>query len=442
MINLSSRAGIGLVDVPSLRTSLMLPFVIGCLAIMLSLGGLLAWSCVATIASAVVVPGVVVVDTGRKFVQHLDGGIVESVDVKEGQEVRAGQVLMRLDSAVIDIAADSLERLLALNIATEARLQAEQNGDTQPAFPNEPLYVNRSTWQAVTRDQMKLFSTRQHSLENKIISLRSDGAEAASVAETIGRQIASQELRLNLTRQELLHAASLAKLGFGTRQRVLEVTRSVAELQGEMASLQSKEADARQLVTHDRLQELQASAAFQEDAGLDLQQAQRDQAELLLKSRTVHQQKAALQLKAPVAGKVVNLAVHTVGGVIGAGVTVMELVPDDDPLVLEAKIRPDDIEGIVVGLPIEVRLLGVDDQQLPRLPGLVTRVSADRIEDAVHGNSFFSVRAEVAQAELKKLGSHELRAGMPITLMIKKGQQSPLGYLTSPLIKFFARPLL
>ena len=423
------------------RASLAFPSAIGMLTIFVSLGGLLIWSFAASIASAIVVPGTVVVDTGRKFVQHIDGGTVKSVDVKEGQEVKAGQVLMKLDSTVVDIAAESLEQLLALNVATEARLHAEQDGSLQPNFPNHVPYIREAVWRAVKQEQMKLFVARQRSLTNKILSLRGDGEEAAAVAGSVESQIGSQELRLSLTRQELSHAFSLARSGFGTRQRVLEVTRSIAELQGELANLRSKEADARQLVMHDKMQELQTSTNFQEDAGLDLQQAQRDQAELLLKLRTVHQQKAALELTATVAGKVVNLAVHTVGGVVGAGMTVMEIVPDGDPLVLEAKLRPDDIEGVVVGLPINVRLLGIGDQQLPRLAGVVTRVSADRIEDNVHGSSFFNVRAEVSQTELKKLGSHELRAGMPVSLMIKKGQQSPIAYLTLPLITFFSRPL-
>ena len=441
MIGVRSRVGLELANAMPPRISLMFPSILGILTILTSLGGLVAWSCVGSIASAVVIPGIVVVDTGRKFIQHLDGGVVQSLEVREGQEVKASQVLMRLDSAVIDIAATSLERLLALNVATESRLHAEQDGDAQPRFPNEITFIPTPVWDAAKQEQVRLFTTRHRSLQTKITSLKSDGDEAGVLAVSVESQISAQELRLSLTREELSHAVSLAVSGFGTRQRVLEVTRSIAELQGELSNLRSREADARQSVSHNKMQELQASATFQEDAALDLQQTLRDQAELLLKLRTVHQQKVALELRAPVAGKVVNLAVHTVGGVIGPGTTVMELVPDSDPLVLEAKMRPDDIEGVVVGLPINVRLVGVGDQQLPRLAGSVTRVSADRIDDTVHGNSFFNVRAEVAQAELRKLGTHELRAGMPITLMIKKGQQSPLAYLTQPIVSFFSRPL-
>ena len=441
MTSFRSPVELDLVSATGPQASLAFPSAVGAATIALSLGGLLAWSLAASIASAIVVPGIVVVDSGRKFIQHLDGGTVKSLDVREGQEVKAGQVLMRLDSTVVDIAAESLERLLALNVATEARLRAEQDGKLRPEFPEQVPYILPSIWNTVKHEQMKLFLARQNSLKNKLSSLRSDGEEAAAVEGTIESQVASQEIRLSLTRQELSHAISLARSGFGTKQRVLEVTRSIAELQGELANVHSREADARQLVTHDKMQEMQITSSFQEDAGLDLQQAQRDQAELLLKLRTLNQQKTALELRATVAGKVVNLAVHTVGGVVGAGMTLMELVPDSDPLVLEARVRPDDIEGIVVGLPIDVRLLGVGDQRLPRLVGVVTRVSADRIEDNVHGTAFFNVRADVSQSELKKLGSHDLRAGMPISLMIKRGQQSPIAYLTLPIVSFFSRPL-
>ena len=116
-------------------------------------------------------------------------------------------------------------------------------------------------------------------------------------------------------------------------------------------------------------------------------------------------------------------------------------MPDDDTLVLEAKVRPDDIEGVRLGSPVDVRLLGFNGQRLPRIVGSVTRISADRIEDPVHGTPFFRVRAEVNRDNLAKMGLHEFRAGLPITLMIREGQQSPLAYLTMPLLAFFSRPL-
>ncbi len=425
----------------TLDVSLRLPVLFGSLAVLGSLGGLIIWSYMAIIASAIIVPGVVVVDSGRKSVQHVNGGTIKSIEVHEGQEVKAGQVLIRLDPDNLEFAYESLERLLAINVASESRLHAEQDGLREISFLNQPEFVSSSEWLNAKGEQVRLFSMRQTSLKVKVQTLRSDGLEALSVSDDVKDQASLQKTRILLTQQELANAELLARSGYGTRQRVLEVKRSVAELESELSSLQSKEVDTEQTFAHDCLAARQIVSSFAEDAGSDLQQVERDHADLLLKIRTLRQEMAGLDMKAPVSGRVVNIGVHTIGGVVIAGSTALEIVPDGDALVLEAKVRPDDIEGVTLGSPVDVRLTGFNGQRLPRIVGSVTRISADRIEDPVHGTPFFRVRAEVNRDNLGKMGLHEFRAGMPITLMIREGQQTPLAYLTSPLIAFFTRPL-
>ena len=328
-----------------------------------------------------------------------------------------------------------------MNVGAQLRLRAEQDDSNLVSFPRQINDVDKVIWMEAERDQNKLFQARRASLTARNDTLKSDGDEAALVVESIDEQVEAQRVRINLTEQELATARSLAQSGYDTRHHVLEISRSLAEYQIELASLHSRELDARQNTEHDRLEAVQANASFSENAGVDLQQAQREYADLSLKMKSVSQQMAALKVRAPVSGRVVNLAVHTVGGVVGAGATILELVPENDPLVLEADVRPDDIDNVIVGLPVDIRLAGFNGQKLPRLRGTVTRVSADRLEDPVRGAAFFRIRAEVGQEGLAEMGIHELKAGMVVTLMIEKGHQTPIDYLVSPLMMFFTRAL-
>ena len=426
---------------PQVTSSLRWPLLIGVIATIVSIGGLIFWSYVATISSAVIVPGTVVVDSGRKYIQHISGGTVKSIDVYDGEEVKAGQVLICLDTVALDTVYGSLERLVAINVGAQIRLRAEQDNANFVLFPRQIADVDVLIWTEAKQEQIKMFEARRASLVAKNDTLKSDGKEAALVVKSIDEQIGAQRVRIDLTEQELATAESLAQSGYDTRHHVLEISRSLAEYRIELASLHSRELDAQQNTEHDRLEALQAIASFSESAGADLQQAQREYADLSLKMKSIAQQVAALKVRTPVSGRVVNLAVHTIGGVVGAGATILELVPENDPLVLEAEVRPDDIDNVVVGLPVDIRLAGFDGQKLPRLRGRVTRVSADRLEDPVRAAGFFRIRAEVGPEGMADLGSHELKAGMVVTLMIKKGQQTPIEYLLSPLTTFFTRAL-
>ena len=427
---------------PNLREiSLWSPLLMGLSAIFCSIGGLILWSCLATISSAVIVPGAVVVESGRKYVQHLTGGVLTDINVHDGQEVAKGQILMRLDRAPLELASKSLERLLAINIATIARLQAEQLGQSIITFPEQIADVTVGLRHEADKEQERIFEARRLSIAVKRLTFESDAKEAVIVAAWINNQIAAQTTRIVLTEKELASAVLLARSGYGTWQRVTDINRVLAELQGEMANLNSKKVDALHTYEHDTLEERQVSASFAESAGSELQQAEREKAELSVKLMTIQQQLATSDIRAPVAGLVVNMAFHTIGGVVGPGVTVLEIVPESDSLVLEANIRPDDMEDVSLGLPADIRLSGIGSERLLRLVGVVTRISADRLEDPIKATPFFRVRVEVPKSSLQDEAARRLRAGLAVTLMIRKGQQAPLAYLMSPLIGFFTRSL-
>lgn len=423
------------------QTTLRAPILLGVAAITFSIGSLIAWSCSTSIASATIVPGVIVVDSGRKDVAHLTGGIIQSINVRDDQDVVAGQTLATLDATTYDIAVDSLKALLALNTAQQIRLGCEQDNCSSLKFPKHIGLLDDLHWQEAQLEQQRLFAARHASLQNRVEDSRTDGSAALAVARSIHTQIQDEQLRVDLTQQELRTAELLATDGYGTRQRVIEVARAAAELRGELSELIVRREDALRGAAHEKLEVVHLQSAFLENAGADLQQAQREHAELLARLKTELQQRDQCIIKAPVTGRVVNLAIHTIGGVASPGASLLEIVPVKDALVLEAKVSPNDIENISPGLAADIRLAGLIGQRMPRLVGHVTNVSADRLEDQQQGKPFFRVRVEVPKVNLAGFGSFEIRPGVAVTLMIRKGEQTPVAYLLSPLVNFFTQAL-
>ena len=415
------------------------PILAGFAAVAIGAGSLVVWSCTTSITSSTVVPGVVVVDTGRKAIEHLLGGTVESVMVKEGQEVVAGQPLARLNTKSYDVAIDSLQALLASNINQQARLECEEHGCKTPFFPEHVDIIDDNSLKQARSVQESLFLARRNSLENRVEAAQVDEARSQIMSKNVDAEIEAETMKISLTRAELRVAGMLAREGNGTRQRVIEVARAVAELQGELSGLQAQEANLQHDVMHEQLEVIRLRSVFYENAAFDLQQADRDHEELTAKLKTELQERDSCLIVAPVAGRVVNLALHTIGGVVAPGAPLLEIVPTNDDLVLDAKVRPSDIENITPGVPADIRLPGMVGQRMPRLIGHVVNVSADRLEDPQGGQGFFRVRVVVSPENRVKMGSYELKAGADVTVMIRKGEQPPLDYLVSPLAAFFGR---
>ena len=422
-------------------TSLRTPACVGLLTILLGAGGLLLWSSIALLASAVIIPGIVVVETGRKVVQHQDGGVIKSIDVAEGARVAAGQCLVTLDGSQLYAAEDTLRRLLAMNTAERLRLRAEREGSETVQFPSDVARVGKEVLFGIAADELRLFHARRASLEGKVRTLDNEAAGALQAAANLDKQVDLQRTRVALMQQELDDTRRLLGTHDTSRQHVLEVTRSLAELNGETEELISREDDAKQRYQHSTLESLRTTATFIESVDTDLQQSEKSRLDLVEKLSTVEEQIDRLRVVAPVAGRIVNLSVHTIGGVVGAGVTLLEIVPEKDPLEVVGEVRPEDIDNVRAGLPADIALTGFVGQQLPKLTGVVLGVSADRLEDTAKGTAFFRVRVSIPTEARSLLGTHELRPGMAVTLMLCKGRETPIQYLISPMMAFFAKAM-
>ena len=422
--------------------SIIKPAIAGLTAVIAAFGSLALWSMLSPIASAAIAPGVVTVQGSRKTIQHADGGVVREILVQDGDRVELDQTLLTFDTTRLDNTVQTLRSLLAIKVAQKARLAAEREGAADVEFPTQPTYgIDLADFPQATAEQRKLFIARREALEARVAATLGEGEQSAEASKGLRQQFLAQEKRLNLTEAELRTAQELAKTGSGTLRRVLEVSRVVADIQGDLAGLSARAAEAERKVDSASLEARRVRTAFQEGVEGEFAENTREQLDVAERLSNAHDQLKRSRLLAPTAGQVVSLLVHTVGAVVAPGVPLLDIVPDDDPLIIEAQVKPADVGRVKVGLPVEVRIVGVDGGRLPRLMGRVTMVSADRLTDRSRTGSFFAVHVKLSEEASEALGEHKLRAGMGVNLMILQEERTLLQYLVDPTLSFFSEAM-
>lgn len=422
--------------------SIVKPAIAGLTAVIAAFGSLALWSVLAPIASAAIAPGVVTVQGSRKTIQHTDGGVVREILVQDGDRVELDQALLTFDTTRLDNTVQTLRSLLAIKIAQKARLSAERDGAADVEFPTQPTYsVDLASFPQATVEQRKLFIARREALEARVAATLGEGEQSAEASKGLRQQFLAQERRLNLTEAELRTAQELAKTGSGTLRRVLEVSRVVADIQGDLAGLSARAAEAERKVDSASLEARRVRTAFQEGVESEFVENTREQLDIAERLLNAHDQLKRSRLLAPTAGQVVSLLVHTVGAVVAPGVPLLDIVPDDDPLIIEAQVKPADVGRVKVGFPVEVRIVGMDGGRLPRLMGTVTMVSADRLTDRSRTNSFFAVHVKLSGETSEALGERKLRAGMGVNVMILQEERTVLQYLVDPTLSFFSQAM-
>lgn len=424
------------------RPSIVTPVIAGSAAIIAAFGGLALWSALAPIASAAIAPGVVIVEGSRKTVQHADGGVVRELLVRDGDRVELHQTLLTLDTARLDNTVQTLRSLLALKVAQKSRLIAERDGAADIELPVHPTSgVDLADFSQAVADQRKLFIARRDALEARVSATLGEGEQSAEASKGLRQQFLAQERRLRLTETELGTAQELARTGSGTLRRVLEVSRVVADIQGDLAGLSARAAEADRKVASSVLEAHRVRATFLEGVENELGENTREQLDVVERLSNAYEQSKRSRLLAPAAGHVVSLAVHTVGAVIASGAPLLDIVPDDNSLIVEAQVRPADVGQVKVGLPVEIRIVGVDGGKLPHLTGVVTMVSADRLTDRSRTGSFFAVHVKLSDKANAALGEGKIRAGMGVNVMILQEERTVLQYLIDPTLSFFSEAL-
>ncbi|HCL86673.1 MAG TPA: secretion protein HlyD [Comamonadaceae bacterium] len=409
---------------------------IGLWALGLGLGGFLLWAAVAPLDEGVPSQGVVSLDTKRKVVQHLSGGIVRQVFVHEGEMVKSGQPLLALDDAPAKAAFETVrQRYLGLR-AVQGRLAAEQTGAAAIAFhPDlEAAAAADPQIRQLGRNQTLLLQSRRAALQADLQGIEESIQGQNALLQAYAGMLESRRAQRTLLEEELGHTRSLVKEGYAPRNRQLELERQVAdaglsitELLGNTARAQRSVAELRQKAQARRQEyRTQVEAAMADtvrDVEADAQKYLALQAEL---ERT--------DILAPADGQVVGLAVQTVGAVVQPGQQLLSIVPPHEPLVLEARVAPHLIDRVRPGLHADVRFSAFAHAPQLVVQGELASVSGDLLTDAQTGVAYYLARVRITAEGMRQLGPRQLQPGMPAEVVIKTGERTLLTYLLGPLL--------
>ena len=433
-----------LVEADDPRRDIRIGAVIGFLFFVVLLG----WAALAPLDAGVYAQGTIAVSGNRQSVQNREGGIVGSIHVREGQKVRAGQILIEM--AAPDLVAT--ERALTSEyfslVAQRARLLAERNG--QGSFLSPPEFLNLS-------DEDRPIAQQALQLQRSQLLARSGSLAAqSSVLGQRSKQLGEQQTgysqqrisvreQQRITQDELTGLRELEKKGFASINRVRALERALEELRGREAALTAEMARAGEGMGESSMQTLSLRRTSVEQAAAEFRDTQTRLSDILPKLIGAREQLQNSKLRAPTSGQVVGMTVFTIGGVVAPGQTLMEIVPDTRKLVIQAQVNPSDADDVYQGHKAQIRFLSVHDKTLPMLEGTVRTISADRLNDEKSGVSYFVAEVEVAPSELDKvravLGQGQLRPGLPVEAVLAARKRTALQYLLEPLTANFWRSL-
>ncbi len=424
--------------VPEVETGFMNPGPMirrGAFVIIVFVGGFIAWASFAQLESAVNAPGVIVVESHRKTIQHLEGGIVKDVLVTEGQTVKQGQPLLRLEETQAESNYNLLQDQANGLIAQEARLIAERDGASRITFPPELLAQrdNPKVAQVIAGEE-NAFATRTAALTKQLDILNQRNSENKSQIAGLQSQQDAVKQQGTLIDQEATGVEDLYKQGLSTLPRVLALRRQAADLTGQNGQIAEHMAQIELNSEENNLQAQNLRNQQLTSVATDLRDVETKKFDVLSRLNAAKDVMTRLDLVAPVAGKIVNLAIHTQGAVIKPGDTVMEIVPDDDALELEAHVRPDEADTIQPGMEAHISFNSYKQRRLPQLTGKVDTISADRLTDQRTGQPYFNVLVTVNSDALKDYSAVRLIPGLPADVAIATGTRTMMDYFLSPVM--------
>ncbi len=416
------------------------PLVIGAIIIVVTFFGFGLWAAIAPIDSAAIAPGFLTVQSNRRTIQHLEGGIVQEIFVKDGSIVNAGDVLVRLDPTRAKAQTEILLADLDAQVASEARLLAERDGLPAPVFPDELLSRHSAPAIAsILAGQRNVFDTRSNALSGQKSILQQRVAQFDQQIEGLRALVTAKGTQARLIKEELKDLSGLLERGYVTKTRVLALEREAARLEGERAEHMSAIARAEQGIGEARLQIFQLEKTRQEEIARELRDVQSKIAELRERMIAAGDMLRRIDIAAPVSGIVMDLTAHTTGGVIGPGSPIMDIVPLNDILVVEVHINPIDIDTVRPGSDVALRISTVDSRKTPVINGRLETISADRTVDQRTGAAFYKGRVIIPPEQRERLGGLTLRSGMQVEEMINRGEQTALQYALKPLTEAFAK---
>lgn len=415
---------------------------LGYLLILIVFGGFGAWSYLAPLGSAVVASGSVTVEGYRKTVQHLEGGIVKALHVRDGDNVTKGQVLVELDDTSTRAQLETLRGQLFSALAREARLIAERDGNASVIYPTELKNVSTEPRiQENMRVQDQSFAVRKQSRNGQIAIFKEQRQQLVAKIEGVRSQITSRTALSASLNKELIDFRAMLKEGYIEKQKITEFERRLAESEGDKGDFIANIATAQNQISEISLKILQIEKDFQREVMEELSKVQTELSELHEKTQWLTDTVARTVIKAPEAGMVLGLTVHTLGAVIPPGGHLLDIVPQQEKLIVEAQVSPIDIDRIHIGQQAEIRFSAFKSAKTLKIDGNLLTVSADRITDEKNETSFYLARIEVNKAGLEDLRKNDLVLvpGMPAEVLINTGDRTFFEYLMKPMSNIFAR---
>jgi HlyD family secretion protein len=400
----------------------------------------LGWAAFMPLDAGVYAQGQIAVAGNRQSVQHRDGGTITAINVREGQHVKAGDVLVELSAPELRASERALTSDYLTLVAQRARLMAERTGRRDFAAPPEFASLSPADREIATqvlsmqRSELRARSGAT-SAQQSVLGQRASQLSQQQGGYAKQRQALIEQQRL--IAEELAGLKSVAEKGFASMNRVRALERAQADLKGQEAQMVAEYARAGEGIGETRMQSLSVGSTRLEQVENDLRETQSKLSEVLPKLVATREQLQHSQVRAPASGQVVGLQVFTVGGVVAAGQKLMDIVPDGRELVIQAQLSPTDADDAYRGQKAQIRFVSVHNRSLPLFSGTVRTVSADSFNDEKSGRSFFRIEIVVPEAELNRvrsvLGSGELRPGLPVEAVLAVRKRTALQYLMEPL---------
>ena len=413
-----------------------LPYIrLGWWIIIAGIGGFLLWASLAPLDKGVPLSGTVTVTTNRKAIQHQAGGTIEDILVKEGDVVEAGTVLVRMNSVQVKANAETMRVQYFAARATEARLIAERDGKKEIVFPAElekmksdPIVANYIAM------QQHLFSSRLLGIQSELSAMDESISGLKLQTSGLERSRDNKKQQLEFLQEQLGGMRDLAAEGYVARNRLLELERTYAQINGSISEDIGNIGRAQRQIAELKLRRVQRNQEYQQEVRSQLTDVQKEAEALAHKLSGLDHDLANVLVKAPVAGTVVGLNVFTRGGVIGPGFKMMDIVPSNDPLMVEGKLPVHLIDKVHPNLPVEFIFTAFNRNLTPHIPGIVTQVSADRFVDENTGEPYYKLQAEVAPEGMKMIADLQIKAGMPVDLFVKTGERTMMNYILRPIL--------
>ena len=401
------------------------------------------WSVVGTITGAVVSPGKVKIDSERKTVQHLEGGIIDRILVREGEHIEQGQSLVVLESIQVNSSVDMLQRRLMTNLAMHARCDAQKNLQDSLVWSAELLDLVRSyQGEDVLESEKKIFAASLDTYKSQLSLLGSQISQIDAQVSGFNEQLTAERKIIQTLQGELSAKQELYRQKYLERSQILELERQLASHEGNRGNLKQRIAEAMQRRDELQLRIKDATSRFVEQATQELGRAEKEILQIRDQIRPLQDAEKRLNITAPVSGRIVNLQVHSKGGVIRPGDPLMDIVPDDTPLVIETEIPVDKVADVYLQQQAQVQMDAFDRRTTPLIQGKVVYISADRLENQTSMGMlpYYLCYVEVSPPSVREANIY-LSPGMPATVFITTKTRSVIDYILEPLLKSWDRAL-